>query len=163
VNCAAWALAEVAGISADELLNLLADWVDRRGGVTMPEAAVAVMPGLGFRVASYGGVGPSSASGWARWSARWFPGRALILVVDADGRPGGHALIARDGQLLDNNVPDGLPSADHPYAEARVRVVLKFCKGDELPKPADARRWPIVGEPRGVASGCAGRTRKASE
>jgi hypothetical protein len=106
--------------------------------VTMPEVAVALMPCLGFRVASYRGTGPALAAGWARWSARWFPGTTLLLVVDATGGPGGHVVIAHDGLLLDNGNTDGLPGLDHPYCEARVRVALRF---DEV---ADPRRWPIV-------------------
>jgi hypothetical protein len=76
VNCAAWALAEVTGIPADEMLDrirLHADtgWIqyDAAGlviSVTMPEVAVALMPCLGFRVASYRGTGPPLAAGWAR-------------------------------------------------------------------------------------------------
>jgi hypothetical protein len=149
VNCAAWALAEVTGIPADEMLDLIAPYHDRGWvkhddlgrvlGVMMPEVAISLLPSLGFRVASYRGTGPAIASGWARWSSRWFPGAALLLIVDGrDGVHCGHTMVARDGLLLDNGNTDGLPGLDHPYSEARVRVALRF---DEV---ADPRRWPIV-------------------
>ena len=111
----------------------------------MPEVAVALLSTLGFRVARYTSVGPIIASGWARRSARWFPGAPLFLIVDSGAEIGGHALIARDGLLLDNGHPAGLPGRDHPYAVARVRVVLRLYDKAEAQRDADARRWPIVG------------------
>lgn len=99
------------------------------------DAAVALLPTLGYRVAScYKGTGPDNAVGWARWSSRWYPDAPLLLEVD------GHALVARDGLLYDNNCPNGLSGAEHPYAAARVRVVLPVCKNAD---EAIARRWVV--------------------
>ena len=70
-----------------------------------------------------------------------------MLVVDGlDGAPGGHVVIARDGNLLDNGNPNGLPGNAHPYAAARVRVALRVYDAAEVRRDADARRWPIVGD-----------------
>jgi hypothetical protein len=156
VNCAAWALAELAGLPAGTVLDLLRPYAERGWaeydaaglviGVTMPEVAVALLPSLGFRVASYRGTGPPLAARWARWSARWFPGRSLLLIADGRDGPGGHVLLARDGLLLDNGNSDGLPGLDHPYAAARVRVALRLYDAAEVRRDADARRWPVVGE-----------------
>jgi hypothetical protein len=146
-------LARIAGIDVDEMLERLRPYADRgwvefdaagliTSGVTMPETAVDLLPKLGYRVASYRGTGPAIASGWARRPRRWFPGIAVLLVVDTDV-PGGHAMLARDGMLFDNNNPAGMPGLDHPHSQARVRVILRTYAGDEVAE----RRWPIVGDP----------------
>jgi hypothetical protein len=163
INCALWALAQIAGIPAGEMVELLRPYADHdppwvgfdaagriASGVIMPELAVDLMPGLGFRVASYKGTGPLIASGWARWSSRWFPGAAILLIVDTDV-PGGHVVIAKDGLILDNQNPAGLLGPNHPYADARVRVILRFDDG------ADMRRWVVVAEPA-AQEASAGRT-----
>ena len=150
MNCAAWAIADIIGLPAGrEVLDLLDDEVvkyDDAGevtGIMMPEAAVALFCGLGFHVASYKGTGPAFAVGWANWS-RWYRGAPLLLIVESampDAGPNdNHALVARDGALFDNNVPDGLPGAEHPYAAARVRIVLRLCDAGT----ADPRRWNVA-------------------
>jgi hypothetical protein len=119
--------------------------------VTLPEVAVAIMPRLGFRVVNYKGVGPLIASGWARWSSRWFPGTPLLLLIGGDGCPGGHVVIARDGLLYDNGNPDGLTGLDHPCASAIVRCVLRlYVDGDER---VDPRRWVVVSRRLGDEAG----------
>jgi hypothetical protein len=103
-----------------DLLRPYADrgWVevDAAGlviSVTMPEVAVALLPSLGQQVASYRGTGPALAAGWARW----FPGAA----PDHRRRrtPGGHALLARDGLLLDNGNRD-LPRSATAIGASRM-------------------------------------------
>jgi hypothetical protein len=149
MNCAVFAIAEIAGICDGAVLGLIRarGWVEcdddgRVDSVAMPEAAVAVLRELGHGVASYRGTGPATAEGWARWSARWYPGIPLLLVVDSampDAVAGdAHALVARDGLLRDNNVPDGLPGAEHPHGNMRVRVVLRVYDNDAA---THARRW----------------------
>jgi hypothetical protein len=151
MNCAAWAMAQVAGISGDEMLDLLRPYAERGwveynpAGVVirvmMPEVAVELLPTLGHRVASFKGTGPAQASGWARWSHRWFPGSSLLLIVDGNDGPGGHVVISQDSLIRDNNNPDGLSGEDHPTPRRGwVSCVLRFDGA------GDARRWPIVGE-----------------
>lgn len=160
MNCSVWALADLVGVPPSDVLDLLRPyaargWVEydddgQVDSVTMPEVAVALLPTLGFDVASYKGTGPAVAAGWARWSARWYRGDPLLLVVDSavpSALPKSyvHVLIARDGLLFDNNVPDGLPGAEHPYAAAKVRVVLRLYDGGTAEvQNAGARRWPVV-------------------
>jgi len=153
-NCALWALAEVAGIPIDQMLDKIRQYQDRGwvrfdpdgqliGGVRMPETAIALLSSLGFRLASYESVGPLVAFGWARWSSRWYPGASLLLSVvhDDGGVPCGHTLIVKEGRIYDANRPDGMPGEDHPCAAARVRVILRVIDDGA----AVGRRWMELG------------------
>jgi hypothetical protein len=158
MNCGIWAHANIAGLPAGrETLDLFRPYVDRGWvecddaghvvSIAMPETAVALLPSLGFRVASYAGTGPAFAVGWARWSTRLYRGVPLLLVVESmmpdAGAKDTHVLVARDGALFDNNVPAGRSGADHPYAAARVLNVLRLL----VAGTADPRRWNVAAVP----------------
>jgi hypothetical protein len=157
VNCVCWALAYVAGIPADEMSELLRPFVDRgwveldeAGQISevrmLPQVAAALMP-----VWSFEKIGPIWPADWARWSVRWYPDTTLMLIVDSVSGSGFHVLLARNGLLLDNQNPEGLPGSDHPYADKRVRCILRFDDG------ADTRRWAPVVDPA-AQTASAGRT-----
>jgi hypothetical protein len=146
-NCALWALAEVAGIPIDQMLDKIRQYQDRGwvrfdpdgqliGGVRMPETAIALLSSLGFRLASYESVGPLVAFGWARWSSRWYR----------------HTLIVKEGRIYDANRPDGMPGEDHPCAAARVRVILRVIDDGA----AVGRRWMELGGTGTSDMGCSG-------
>jgi hypothetical protein len=115
--CVPFALSFISGKTPNEV----ADMIREERGDGRPVRGVqavfykAVLHQLGFKItASVRRPGMTIAK-WAANRAKWAD-KSTWLVTNA-----GHAMIYRDGVIYDNGNKGGKPSAEHPYATARLR------------------------------------------